>query len=125
MNIHYIGFIPPVVGIEGVFNTFRLGGLYRRILTLDEIVYLSDEKNRVVFGSARVTRILSATLMEACVLYGADNHTQLVRQIDDESSGAGVFKIMQKIYGPHIATPNKLTTVIYLDRGKSDAPVDH
>ena len=25
MNLHVVGFIPPVIGVEDEFNTFRLG----------------------------------------------------------------------------------------------------
>ena len=113
---HYIGFVPPVVGVDGEFNTFRLGGFYRRALEAGQLVYLADEKAKQIIGLACVDHISSGQLSEMCVLYGAENHSNLVQHDDGLQPQERLYRLLQKLYGPHIATPSKLTTVIHLRR---------
>lgn len=115
MDVPVIGFIPPVVGVEGEFNTFRLGSsLYKRLKEGD-VVFLMDEKNKSVFGRAEVTSLDNGPLGELCLVHAHKNHTELA-QADSNDSPERLFKLLQKIYGPHIATPAKKSTVIYLRR---------
>lgn len=113
---HFVGFIPPVVGIEGEFNTFRLGGFYYKRLKETDIVYLVDEKNKLVIGTALVRSIYYGELTEMCILHGYKNHSNLVKHSDNMEPPERLFKLITKIYGPHIVKPNSLVTVIEFER---------
>jgi len=114
MEVRCIGFVPPMVGMDGEFNTFRMGGVLFRALNPGDEVFLLDEKKKVVFGRAVVTELDNGPLMEMCVIHGERNHTQLSQ--DNSLAPIGILQVMQKIYGPHIATPKRNSTVIYLRR---------
>lgn len=115
MGTRVVGFIPPVVGTEGEFNTFRLGGFYAKSLSVGEEVFLLNEKERLVFGKAVVTGVETGKLGEMCAIHGDKNHTEL-EVSGDGRSAERLFHLLQKIHGPHIATPTKKTTVIYMRR---------
>lgn len=112
MDTRVIGFIPPVIGVEEGFNTFRLGGFYSKHLSPGEEVFLLNEKEKIVFGRARVESVETGKLGELCLIHGHKNHTELAN--DQDSAPARLFATLQKIYGPHIATPQKKACVIYL-----------
>lgn len=99
MGTRVVGFIPPVVGTEGEFNTFRIGGFYAKNLSEGEEVFLLNEKDKMVFGA----------------IHGDKNHTEL-ETAEDGRSAERLFHLLQKIHGPHIALPCKKTTVIYMRR---------
>lgn len=110
-----IGFIPPVMGVDGDFNTFRLG---RKLATLAEgaEVFLMDEKRKVVFGRAIVLDVSVGPLSALCAVYASENHTELDK--DDGNHAERLYRTLEKIYGPHIVTPNKTATVVKLRRVK-------
>jgi len=114
MEVPVIGFIPPVEGVEGEFNTFRLGSTFVKRLKEGDEVFLMDEKNKVVFGRAQVMRVEGGLLGELCLLHAEKNHRELKH--DAEGASERLFKYLQKIYGPHIATPTKKACVIYMRR---------
>ena len=114
MNIPVVGFIPPVEGVEQEFNTFRLGSAFFKRLSEGSEVLLMDEKNKTVFGKARVTRVIAGQLGELCLIHAKDNHRE--RTNDPIGAPERLFKYMQKIYGPHIAMVEKKSTVIYMKR---------
>lgn len=114
MQKRVIGFIPPVVGTDGEFNTFRLGGFYTKHLSPGEEVLLLNEKEKMVFGRAQVTRIETGALGEMCLRYAHLNHTELAN--DPSTAPERLAETLRRIYGPHIATPTKKTTVVFLRR---------
>lgn len=113
MEIPVIGFIPPINGIDGDFNTFRMG---RRLGKLPEgiEVFLMDEKRKVVIGKAKVLSVAVGSLDELCVLYGAHNHTEIGR--GSENPAQSLYRTIVRIYGPHLVNPKKIFTVISLRR---------
>lgn len=113
MEIQVIGFIPPVVGIDGEFNTFRMGRKLSK-LPEGEDVLLMDEKKKAVIGMAKVTYVDSGTLSEMRVLYASQNHTELATKSENPSES--LYKTILKIYGPHIVNPSKIFTVVGLRR---------
>jgi hypothetical protein len=115
MEIPVIGFIPPIVGVDETFNTLRLGGTFAKRLAPNQMVFLMNEKTKTVFGNANVVSLSVGELKQMCLLHGAQNHTE-IGVADPENSGSRLFQLMQKIYGPHIATESKRCTVIYLRR---------
>lgn len=114
MDTKVIGFIPPVFGVDASFNTFRLGASYAKSLKVGDEVFLLNEKERLVFGRATVDSLEVGGLGEMCLVHGHKNHTELKN--DSTTAPERLFKTIQKIYGPHIALPEKKTTVIYLTR---------
>lgn len=114
MEVRVIGFIPPVVGVEGEFNTFRIGGFYEKRLSPGETVYLLNEKEKMIFGKAVVEKIDCGKLHEMCAIHGHLNHTELAN--DPTNAPERLFATLKKIHGPHIALPTKKTTVIFLRR---------
>lgn len=114
--IHYVEFVPPVCGIEGSFNTFRLGLAYSKRLLVGDRVFLADTKAKAVIAEAAVEYLHVGPLedmlqrhafMNHAVRYEADNHSQKL------------YDILMKFYGPHIVTLKKKTTVIGLCMEKS------
>lgn len=114
MQIRVVGFIPPIVGIEGDFNTFRLGVKYSKILSPGEEVYLLNEKDKIIIGRAQVQSVESGLLGELCLEHAAKNHTQL--GADPTNAHARLYEILLKIYGPHIVNVGKKACVINLKR---------
>ena len=114
MDKHVIGFIPPVVGVEEEFNTFRLGKKYSETLKAGDEVFLMNEKEKRVFGSAEVLSVELGTLGELCLIHAHKNHSHL--DADPTLAPEMLFKKLQRIYGPHIISPVKKATVIYLRR---------
>lgn len=116
MNKRVICFIPPVLGVDGEFNTFRIGSFYAKNLVPGEEVLLMNEKEKLVFGTAVVEWIDEGSLGEMCLIHGHKNHSQSVDPLGPNSAPERLFKKLQRIYGPHIATVNKKATVVYLRR---------
>lgn len=115
MQHHIIDFYPPIIGLENEFNTVRIGLAWMKRLNVGDEVYLSDNKERKVIGKAVVTDIQKGKLQEICEIHADNNHTQLQASVESNTS-LELMKIVQKFYGPQIATPQKLATVIYLRR---------
>jgi hypothetical protein len=117
MQHHIIDFYPPIIGLEGDFNTVRIGLAWMKRLNVGDEVYLSDNKERKVIGKAVVTDIQKGKLQEICNTHAESNHTQLNQpDMDQEDKSRNLLAIVQKFYGPQIATPTKMATVIYLRR---------
>lgn len=114
LPIAVVGFIPPILGVEGDFNTFRLGLRLAKALAPKDMVLLVDRKTDMAFGAARVRKIVTGELWPLCVEHAARNHRELGDK--PEYAAARLFAYLQRLYGPHIATHTKKTTVIYLRR---------
>jgi len=114
MQIRVINFIPPIIGTESEFNTFRLGSFYAKHLSPGEEVLLLNEKEKMVFGRAQVVRVESGPLGEMCLIHAHMNHTELAN--DPNTAPERLHETLRRIYGPHIATLTKKTSVVYLKR---------
>ena len=110
-----IGFIPPMVGLDGEFNTFRLGQTLAKRLAEGDEVFLMNEKTRTIFGKAVVTGIETGKLGELCLTQAHKNHTE-VGSDDPERAPERLFKYIQKLFGPHIATADKKSVVLSMRR---------
>lgn len=114
LHVQVLDFIPPINGVDGEFNTFRLGHTMLKKLKVGDEVFLMDGKAKVVFGRARVEAIEAGTLGEQCLVHAHHNHSELANA--PETAPERLFAYIQKIYGPHIATHNKRSCVINLKR---------
>jgi len=110
-----IGFIPPITGVDGEFNTFRLGQALAKRLSAGDTVFLMNEKTKTVFGKAEVTKVETGLLGELCQTHAATNHREVGCE-DPTQAPARLFKYIQKIYGPHIAVATKKSVVISMRR---------
>ncbi|CAB4121723.1 hypothetical protein UFOVP26_8 [uncultured Caudovirales phage] len=104
--MYVIGFVPPLVGLEGHYNTFRIGGKWFKTLTVGERVAIMDEKNKKIVSYAEVTELHKGQLSEMLEKFAYKNHTGL--------GAIDLGKFILKLYGPHIVNDTKLTTVICL-----------
>lgn len=109
-----IDFASPIMGLDGEFNTFRLGLFYFKRLQAGQVCHLMDSKEKLLLGTAIVTHVEKGTLEEMLLKYGAHNHAVL--NVCEEDRVGTLTQIITRIYGPHIATPSRKTTVIYLRR---------
>lgn len=109
-----IDFVPPVIGIEGEFNTLRLGLFYMKRLKIGDRIALLDSKDKMIIGFADVTKLYNGPLGELCMEHAPQNHTQ--KSEPETQAPANLLRIIQKFYGPHIATYDKKGVVIYLRR---------
>ena len=114
MHMRVIGFIPPIIGLENRFNTFRLGTALSKRLCPGEEVILLNEREKIAFGKAIIEKVDVGRLDEMCALHAKNNHLELGQS--SEESAARLYAVLQKIYGPHIVTPTKKATVIYCRR---------
>lgn len=110
-----ISFVPPHIGLEGEFNTFRIGMKLHRQLKAGDFVSLLDTKDQAIFGRAQVISTDMGTLAEMCAIHSPNNHSE-IPSTDKQNSPARLFALVQKLYGPHIAGFHKKTSVIYLKR---------
>lgn len=117
MQHHIIDFYPPIVGLENEFNTVRLGIAWSKRLNIGDEVYLSDNKERKVIGKAVVTDIQKGKLQEICETHAENNHINIsCLELEGFNASLRLMNVIQKFYGPHIALPTKMATVIYLRR---------
>ena len=107
-----IEFTPPMGGFEGVFNTVRVGMTWSRRLTNGMKVALMDKKNSLIFGYATVELVECGALGDIVQRYAHENHNQ--KGLDPEGAPERLTQSMTKRYGPHIITPTKKVSVIYL-----------
>lgn len=107
-----IDFSPPMSGIAGEFNTFRLGVAWSKRLNPGEQVLLMDKKLYSVMGSAKVMGVTVGSLSEMGALYGSQNHNQ--KHLPKEGAGERVATAMIKRYGPNRCCEDSKVTVIHL-----------
>ena len=109
---YVIEFAPPMSGLEGEFNTVRLGVKWSRNLKPGDTVFLMDKPKSAIFGQAEVTRIEVGKLGEVASVHAAQNHNQ--KHSDPDAAPQRLIENMVKRYGPHKCDQNKRVTVIYL-----------
>ena len=112
MEVPVIGFIPPIMGMNGEFNTFRLGKKYQDLAIGSEVL-LMDEKRKVIFGRAQVLDVTAGPLSALLAVYASENHTELDQEGDHAER---LYQTLRRIYGPHIVNPSKIATCIKMKR---------
>lgn len=115
---HYSLAIPfrrPLIGLEGVFNTFRLGAAWAtKYVAIDMQVALWDSQDNQKIGVALVRGIDLGPYDEVAAKYAHLNHTQLALRPEDAPDA--LFKVMQRSYGTTFMTRNRVCSVISLRR---------
>jgi hypothetical protein len=115
LPIPAIEFYPPMQGLDGRFNTFRLGLAWSKRVSKGDYVLLLDNKTKVAFARARVTGVHTGTLCEMAKLYAHLNHNQ---RHDPSNARQNIVTALMKRYGPQMVTVDKKVTVIDLRRLK-------
>lgn len=109
-----IEFAEPVLGIEGEFNTFRLGGAWAKRVQPGDTVILMSKKECGVICRATVVAVHVGRLDELGALYGFRNHNQ--KHLPVEGAGERITAAMVKRYGPQKCRDTSRVTVIELKR---------
>lgn len=113
MSMQYaIDFLPPIQGIDGEFNTIRLGLKWAKVLKPQDRVYIQNSKDKMIIGQAEVVSVESDELGQICLYHAQNNHTEI--DSTDGRSAERVYALMLKVLGPHIVNYKKKATVIYL-----------
>lgn len=116
LPIYTLPFAPPMSGFEGEFNTFRMSRGWAQRLNRGDKVLLFDAKQSIVFGEAKVLRVITGRLGELAVEHAAMNHNRKGEPV--EGAPERLIASMQRRYGPRIAEPGRWATVIYVRRLK-------
>jgi hypothetical protein len=100
-------------GMEGEFNTLRMGRAWQERLERGSPVALARNDN-TLFGAAVVELIVVDTLSSLIDLHGTDNHLAIDARRRGES--IDLLKVMVRCYGTNRAKPDQPATAIYLRR---------
>lgn len=111
---YVLDFAPPFVGLQHeLYNTFRLGTSWSKRVTKGDEVYIQSSKDKLIFSKACVEDVIVGEIGELMLLHAQSNHNELEQK--DGRSAERLYRIMQKMYGPHVlSSPHKKATVIYL-----------
>lgn len=112
--LRIIEFYPPMSGIEGDFNTFRLGLAWSKRLSRGDRVLLIDKKQYALMGVGEVLDIHVGKLREMSTTHGCHNHNQ--KHLPQDGAGERVVAAMIKRYGPNKCSENSNVTVLYIRR---------
>lgn len=108
-----IPFIKGAKGLEGEFNTFRLGTAWSKRLKPGMIVALSVNNEHHSF--ARVKSVISGDKVEMAEKYGKDNHSIKHSGIT-ENFGEAMLKRIKNTCGTRSFNNYDTATVIYLSK---------
>jgi hypothetical protein len=99
------------LGLQGSFNTFRLGGGWAKRLVPEQVVSLSGPS---LVASARVREVHLGTFNEMNARFGPQNHMMI--HATKEKLDWSLDKIMLSNYGPRVFNPEGPVSVIALER---------
>jgi hypothetical protein len=109
-----IEFSPPMSGLEGEFNTFRLGVAWSKRLAPGDTVCLMNKKEFSLMGYAEVKAVHVGKLSDMSALHARRNHNQL--GLPSDGAGERLIANMIRRYGPHKVNHTVKVTVIYMNR---------
>ena len=107
-----LNFIPPLENLSGKFNTFRLGIGHFQRLDLGDSVALYDSKVGRVFDAGEVCGLYGGKLTDMLKTHAKNNHSQIGNTLNPVQS---LRKVIDRLYGPTIATDNSMVSVIYIN----------
>lgn len=100
-------------GFDGTWNTFRLGKKLGNSLLPGQKVLLMNNKESVIFGVARVSRVIVGRLGELVPEHARHNHNQ---KANPEGAEERIVAALKKHYGPMLVSETRWCSVIYLER---------
>lgn len=113
MEKYFLDFSPPINGMHGIFNTFRLGAAWIKRVEPGDNVLLANKARSLVIGRAVVSEVDSGTLKEMAIKHGYQNHSQ--EGYAPEEAAQRITQSMIKRYGPHKCSEESKVTVLYLE----------
>ena len=117
----HLTFRKPHLGLDGVFNTFRLGAAWARRVKVGGIVTLIDAQTEEEIGVAEVTEIHCAPFEEVAAKHAWKNHMLLEASLS--MAPELLYRVMVNYYGSTFMKKDRPTSVIYLRRlEKQDGP---
>lgn len=111
-----IGFKPPLRGVDGRFNTIRMGKAWMKRVFPGSRVALLNLKTNEVFGTAIVDRLDFAEKEHIAEVHAKDNHLFVDTNVSPAECGERMPKILRNLYGNLIYKNNAYATAIYLIR---------
>ncbi|WP_323016363.1 hypothetical protein [Castellaniella sp.] len=112
MEKYVLGFAPPVTGLEGQFNTFRLGVAWGKRLNEHDTVILVNQPRSEILARAEVVSVQCGVFSDMAAMHATRNHNY--RGLTREEASQRLIASMIKRYGPHKCSENSKVTVIYL-----------
>ena len=113
MEKYVLDFAPPIIGMDGVFNTFRLGAAWVKRVEGGEVILLVNKARSLVIGRAKVVDIEVGTLTDMAQKHAYRNHNH--REYEQTVAAERLIQSMIKRYGPHKCNENSKVTVMYLE----------
>lgn len=111
---YIVEFAPPMSGLEGEFNTFRLGGAWAKRVQPGDRVMLMDKKASALLGYAEIVAVNVGKLSEMGAMHGFRNHNQ--KHLPAAGAGERVVAAMIKRYGPNRCSETSTVTVLDMKR---------
>jgi hypothetical protein len=109
-------FVPPIIGMNEEFNTFRKGSALAAKVAVEDVVTLHDSRAKIDFGLAVVLSVETGVAQEMLRLHAHRNHTEIANS-DVEGAPERLLKTLQRIYrGAKYFSPETTVTVVYLRR---------
>lgn len=115
-----VPFRKPLLGLDGDFNTFRLGAAWARRVKVGAPVALYDAADEVVFGTAEVTAVTVGPFQDVAPRHARFNHMMLDKSAD--LAPELLWKVMVNSYGSTFMTRERPCSVIYLRRIHEERP---
>jgi hypothetical protein len=110
-------FRPPLLGLEGNFNTFRIGAAWAHRVAPGVIVGLGDRANGDrIFGKAIVRKVFYGDYETMCRKYAKDNHMLVESKMTRKAAAEKMAKIMRNAYGKIVVENAEDISVIYMER---------
>ena len=110
--MYIIDFLPPVIGVDSEFNTFRLGMKWYSLVQPGDKVIVTASKQRIALGLAEITYTDRGDLAAMLQTHASKNHTQLTT--DPNDAPEALYGVLLRCYGPQMVNLGKKTTVIGL-----------
>lgn len=107
-----IGFRPPIVGLNGVFNTLRVGETWMTRVEPGTLVTLINTVNNEVLGYAKVVRLHTGPFDEMVKKHAHRNH---IGKSTTDNPIETVNHVLRKAHG-HFLNDDSRLTAIYLER---------
>lgn len=111
--IPIIKFTPPIRGLVGEFNTFRIGKAWGNRLSDGTVVCLADSKKSEIVGYARITKIYIGDKYKMARMYARDNHTMRALEVKRHIAET-MLKRLKSTSGTRLFECSDLVTVIYM-----------
>lgn len=117
-----IAFGYPRRGLEGTFNTFRLGSGWAERCKPSDVVDIIDARSKRVLKQATVLRVFVGTLSEVAQLHAQWAHNW--KDHPEDRRASLLVESMKKRYPPNRVRDDSIVSVIYLKELVDDRRIE-